>query len=138
MSWTKIDNPKPASPNALGKDNVKIVARAGMKGHRYIIVKIGPEIARKSSFTKADHRCHILVGSDEERGNLAITVDDSDGKFTARRKKDGRYEISITAPAADGRFSLIFPPFERPAKAVSRGNGNPAFITFAATDEFFQ
>lgn len=77
-----------------------------------------------------------MVGSGSEAGQLAVALDDALGKFTAKRRKDGRYEITVTSAAAvAGGFNLTFPPFERKARIVPMGTG-PSVITFAAGDEF--
>lgn len=134
MTWTKLDNPKPGA-SSLAKDAVKVVARAAMKNSRFIIMKIGETAAQRGSFRAEKHKCHVMIGSGEDAGKLAIVLDDSAGKFEAKRKKDGRYELTIRASAAEGKFNLTFPPFERTAVAFGVGNG-PAAITFPAGDGF--
>lgn len=66
---------------------------------------------------------------------MGIVLDDALGKFVAKRRKDGRYEISVGPAAAEGRFSLTFPPFERAAAIVGDGRG-PNNIVFAVSREF--
>lgn len=78
-----------------------------------------------------------MLGSGDNTGQLALTLDDGAGAFAAKRRKDGRYEITITSAAAQGRFSTTFPPFERPAQLVPN-NGGPPFVTFAVPREFLE
>lgn len=76
-----------------------------------------------------------MVGNGEEHGQLAVALDDALGSFKAKRKQDGRYEISVTAVAAEGKFNTTFPPFERMASLVGDGK-SPPFITFSVLREF--
>ena len=133
MTWVKLDNPKPCT--GLGREAVRVVARGGPRGSRTIFVKVGPDVARRGSFTRPDHKCHVLLGGGEDAGQLAIALDDSLGKFKAKRRADGRYEIAVSGTAAAGRFALIFAAFERPATFVPNGNG-PPFIRFEVPREF--
>lgn len=136
MGWERLDNPKP-NASSIGRNVVRVAARSAMKGSRFITVKIGAHAAALGSFSRPEHKCHIMMGKGEEKGQLAIALDDSGGQFTAKRKKCGRYEITVTARAADGRFNMEFPPFEREAKMVPMGSG-PSIITVTAGADFLK
>lgn len=133
MGWAKLINPKPPAPGSVKPTQVRVVAMKSGKSDRYhhIRVKVGADVARRGSFTKTEHRCHLLAGSGEDAGQLAIALDDLGGAFVAKRRVDGRYEIAVNARAAAGLFSLQFTQFDREGGVVPM-NGSPAFITFDA------
>jgi hypothetical protein len=137
MAFTKLDNPKPGAPGAVGASQVRISAHAAAHESRYIKVQVGAEVARKGSFTHPEHKCDILVGDGPDAGAVAIALNDSGGAFKAKRQKNGSYKLTIGATAARGKFSLTFPPFTRDAKAMASSSG-PAFITFDAAPDFLE
>ncbi len=131
MSWSRLNNPKPPAAGALKPTMIRVVSSQAARQSRYLRIKIGADLARRGSFTRGEHKCHLLAGSGDEAGQLAVVVDDSGGAFVARRKADGRYEIAVTARAAAGLFSVQFNQFDREGGVVPM-NGSPAFITFDA------
>lgn len=131
MGWSRLSNPKPLPSGALKPGHVRVVSSTAAKMSRYIRVKIGGDLARKASFSFDSHRCHLLTGGGDEAGQIAVVVDDKDGSFVAKRKTDGRYEITLNSRAAAGIFALEFKQFDREGGIVPM-NGSPAFITFDA------
>lgn len=129
MGWEKLSNPKPTA-SSIPATHVKVLARSAIKGdRRYIQIKLGHELCRKAGLHKDSHQCHLMLGTGDERAKLAIALDDAGGAFTAKKRANGRYDITISGAAADGRFQLQFPPFERDAAIVPM-NGSPPIITF--------
>jgi hypothetical protein len=103
MGWQRLDNPKPLSDRAAPVDGVRFSARlAGGRGGkqriRWIRIQIGKDAARKGSFTRTEHKVHILVGEVEEKGNLAIVCDDASGKFAAKKQVGGRLMAARPTP----------------------------------------
>lgn len=137
MGFAKLENPTP-SASKLGPLEVAVVARGGMKGSRYIVVKIGSEAARKAGFARDKHKCHLMVGDGDDRGKVAISIDDTQGKFAVKRTKAGFYQMTVTSRAATGIFSLEFPPFSRDASVISAGQTGPLVIIFEATADFLK
>lgn len=139
MAWVKLDNPKPnTGAAAVPPMVVRVRAREAPKRlSRYIVVSIGYGLADKARFIGKEHRCHIMAGSGADDGKVAITMDDQTGKFTARRRADGRYEVTITAHAAAGKFSTAFPPFER-AASVQNIPGMPPVVVFDGSADFLR
>lgn len=135
MSWKRVNNPKPPSARSVKPTQVRVCSMAAAKLSRYIRIKIGSELARRGSFTQAEHKCHLLRGEGDEAGQIAVSVDDRDGSFVAKRRSDGRYEIAVGQVACNGTFVLDFPQFDREGGVVPMANA-PAFITFDASPLF--
>lgn len=54
-----------------------------------------------------------MFGNGKEHGQLAMTVDNENGMFPAKRNKAGQYLLSISKKTADGVLELGFPTFYR-------------------------
>lgn len=134
MGWDRLANPK-VGASTVGPDEVRVTAREAAKGARYILIKIGTNAARKASFVQPDQRCHVMVGTSAEKGQLALSVDAINGEFIAKRQKDGSYKLTIKAHPAAGRFNLTFPAFTRPVTVIPMPNA-PHVITFHAGPDF--
>lgn len=137
MAWAKLENPKPNyNAGAVPPMSVKVKAREAPKSKtRYIQIAIGYALCEKAHMRQKEHRVFILLGSGAEEGKLAVTLDDSHGKFVAKRRTDGRYEITVSGLAAVGKFNTTFPPFERPG-SVQQVPGTAPVIVFEATSDF--
>jgi hypothetical protein len=138
MAWTKLDNPKPSN-SSINPLVVKVVGRAmkvkGGAERRFAVIKMGSSLCDRARFISKEHRCHVMAGSAADAGKVAIAMDDQQGKFVAKRKADGRYEICLGEGAAAGKFSLTFPPFERPG-SVQTIPGTSPIIIFEVTPDF--
>ena len=142
MGWTRLENPSKPSVTDAPDDGVRFsVRKAGGRngGERvpWVRVQIGAKAARRGSFHNTTHRCHFLIGSDEERGSVAIKLDDSTGLFEAKKQTDGSYSVAIPARAMSGKLAEQFEPFVVPACPVIGNGTGPASITAKAPDEFF-
>ena len=137
MAWAKIDNPKPNySVASVPPMSVKVKAReAPKRGNRYIQIAVGYALCDKARLLQKEHRVHILVGSGADAGKVAITLDDATGKFKAKRRADGRYEVVVSNLAAAGKFSTTFPPFMQPG-SVQMIPGGPPVVVFDAPADF--
>jgi hypothetical protein len=104
---------------------------------RYSIIKVGSKLATVARFVGNDHRCNVLLGSKEDAGKLAISLDDTTGKFVAKKRaNDGRYEIVVReASAKQHGLAVEFAEFEAKG-AVLTPPGLPPVITFTVTPEF--
>ena len=101
---------------------VRVVSRSKGEGRgREIHLQVGAETARRCQFAGAKHNCCILVGSGDDRGRVAIQINDKGGDFTASRKSIGSYEIVLREQAAKLLFRLQFDPIEREASLVPGG-----------------
>lgn len=134
MGWDRLANPK-VNASTVGPDEVRVSAREAAKAARFLVVRIGTNAARKGSFTQVEQRCQIMVGTGDERGQVALASDAANGEFVAKRQKDFSYKLTIKAHAAAGRFNLIFPAFTRPTTIIPM-NGGPHVITFEAGPDF--
>lgn len=137
MAWAKLDNPKPSN-NSLRPTLVRVKARRGTgpaSKSRYGVIRIGSSLADRARFLKDSHHCHVMLGSAADAGKLAVSLDDTTGKFKAKRMADGSYQVTIKETSAAGKFSLTFPPFER-AGSVQTPPGCPPIIVFEVTPDF--
>lgn len=134
MGFSKLANPKPGKV-ALGPHSVSVAVRKAMKGARFLIVKIGPEVARKAGFQREQHRCHVLAGNGDDHLRCGITIDDGEGAFVVKRDRTGAFKLTISQRAAEGRFSLDQAAFMAAAEAVPVGTG-PTCIIFTVPAGF--
>jgi hypothetical protein len=137
MAWAKLENPKPPSNSAVPPMVVKVTARELKTKNgvaRYIKIKIGYQLAEKARLIQKEHGVHVLQGTAADAGKLAVSMDDATGKFKAKRRRDGSYEIAIGAAAAR-KFALTFPPFSATG-AILQLPALPPTITFDVTPEF--
>lgn len=140
MAWAKLENPKP-SASSLAPGVVKVRARElkvrGGGTTRYVSIAVGSKLADQARFIAKEHRCHILLGSGADAGKAALQMDDQAGKFIAKRKAAGHYELTIKAGAAQtASISLEFPPFERGASVQRIDPAQAPVIMFDIAPDF--
>lgn len=140
MAFENIEciNPS-AHVKAIPEDGVRVAARALKKKGgdgvtRYIRVTIGAALARQLSLTGDEHGLMVLFGRDNDAGKIKLSVDNTAGKFRAKRAKGGSYAFTINAATAEGLFALEFETFDRPhLEAVKPEAGGPRHTVFMAS-----
>ncbi len=134
MAWESIENVKPASTKAnVPAHGVTVATRRAMNDVRFIVIKIGADLARAAKIAQPEQVVRLMFGTGADAGKIACAVD-MGGGFRARRQKNGCYQLTINRAAADGLFSLDFPTFtvDR-CEAVRPENGQPPMFTFKAS-----
>lgn len=120
-------------------DGVRVRAmRVGGRGHSvtpYIQVKIGARLAGKIGLTGPHQPVRLLFGTGADAGRIKLALDCANGKFLARRDKNGNYALSINAATADGLFALEFTVFVVIDAEVGTERSGSAFCVFQASDE---
>lgn len=147
MAWTTIDNTRPTSYKPKESPSGIRVSAVGAGNKRYIRVALGSQVAMKMSMRNEAHKVNIQLGDGSDRGKIAVSLDDTNGQFVAKKrmKKDGTavFNITLGARAIRELFSLQFTAFSdnnpeviRPTPGENMNYG-PRVI-FVATDEFFE
>lgn len=97
----------------------KIAARKmnATKGGRlpseYISLTLGNKLAAGLHLSLERHNVALLFGNGDETGQIAMTVDNQNGMFGAKRNKSGQYTITISKETAEGLLKLTFATFYR-------------------------
>lgn len=116
--------------------NVKRISTA--EPARYIAIRIGAELAKKSAILSDPAFLHIMSGYGTDAGKIKVQVDRGNGHFRASRQKSGGYIVTINAASAEGKFALEFPPMVvREAEVVRPDNGQPVFFHCKLEKAFF-
>ena len=112
MGFERLDNPVP--PKSKGRDTnlgarlqLRSLTRMGRKSE-WIKLTIGQLAAAKLSMTLPRHRVHLLFGTGDDLGKLAVSVDNSEGAFAATRAKKGHYSVTIPLPAMQAKVKMPF------------------------------
>ena len=147
MAFSDIECVNPVKPGAgaVPPAGVRIIGRSlgqrksvgGGKTH-YIQLQIGASLARGLCLTAERHQLRLLFGIGEDAGQIMLAVDNTAGKFLAKRDKKGNYVSTINAATADGLFALQFPAFTVAQVEVQRAPGCPAAAVFAASPEMLK
>lgn len=148
MPFEDIECVKPVAASALAvpDDGVRVAARVmgNRRGekvnlHRYIRIGIGAKLAKAISLVQPECRVRLLFGTGSDAGFVQVSVDNTAGKFLAKRGKKGDYVLTVNAATADGLFSLDFPAFTRPGlEAIRPENGKPPHFVFKASAEMLK
>lgn len=141
MAFEDIDviNPKKSAPSKVPADGVlvqarKLGSRSG-KEIQYIRIAIGAKLAKAISLVIEECRVRLAFGTGSDAGLIQVSVDNTTGKFVAKRTAKGDYALTINAATADGLFALSFDTFTRsPVEAIRPENGKPPHFVFKASD----
>lgn len=141
MAFENIDCIKPTvAANPIPTDGVRVSSRKlrlkkQNRDARFIKIVIGASLARSLSLHQEDHNVRLLFGTGNDAGKIQISVDNTTGKFYAKRAKNGNYSLTINEATADGLFALEFEPFDRRnLEAIRPVNGQPRHVVFAASE----
>lgn len=142
MAFEDIDvvNPKKTTPSKVPSDGVlvqsrRLSSRSGKEVH-YIRIAIGAKLAKAISLVIEECRVRLAFGTGPDAGLIQVSVDNSTGKFIAKRTAKGDYALTINEATADGRFALEFEAFTRsPVEAIRPENGKPPHFVFKASRE---
>ena len=142
MAFENIDCINPSKPSAAATPRCGLLVtprRLGLRDGgqtRYLRFAIGADLAKKISLTQAEHKLRVLFGTGSDAGKVQVSVDNSTGKFTAKRDKRGSYAFTMNAATAEGLFALEFPPLRIDrCEAVRPVNGQPPHFVFTASAE---
>lgn len=124
-------------------DGVVVSARkmGGRQGRevRYIRMAIGAKLANAISLVQPECKVRLLFGTGSDAGFVQVSVDNTAGKFLAKRSKKGDYALTVNAATAEGLFSLDFPAFTRTGiEALRPENGKPPHFVFKASAEMLK
>lgn len=88
-------------------------------------------LARGISLVQPVAKLRLLFGTGLDAGKVCVSVDQTDGKFVAKRVASGGYFLTINAATAEGLFALEFPAFrEEKLEAMRPQNGQPPHFVF--------
>lgn len=112
MGFEKLVNEKPAKANALDiADGARLQFRRLRRGERetrFLMLTIGRQASRKLALQSENTKVHLLFGTGEDKGQLAITVDNTDGAFMAKRNKQYEYIVPIPMASVTGKVNVPF------------------------------
>lgn len=145
MAFEEIECVKPAGAAVIAcpADGVRLTAPKITRktGHivQFIRLTIGAKLARGIALTQDSHGLRLMFGTGADAGMVIVSVDNSAGKFRAKRAKSGGYALTINAGTAEGLFALQFPPFNvSPVEAIRPENGKPPHFSFRASAEMLK
>lgn len=141
MAFEDIDviKPKAATASKVPPDGVLVQARhLGRKNGgtvQFIRLVIGSKLAKAISLVMPECRLRLAFSTGSDAGLIQVSVDNTTGKFLAKRSNKGDYALTINAATADGLFALSFDTFTRsPVEALRPENGKPPHFVFKASD----
>lgn len=138
MPFEDIECVRPIAVSApsVPADGVAITSRrlkTKARDARYIRVAIGAKLAKAISLVQPECRVRLLFGTGSDAGFIQVSVDNTAGKFLAKRTKKGDYALTVNAATAEGLFALDFPAFTRTGiEALRPENGKPPHFVFRA------
>lgn len=144
MPFENIECVRPTSASApsVPADGVAVSSRrlkTKTRESRYIRVVIGAKLAKAISLVQPECRLRLLFGTGSDAGFVQVSVDNTAGKFLAKRSKKGDYALTVNAATAEGLFSLDFPAFTRTGiEALRPENGKPPHFVFKASAEMLK
>lgn len=137
MAFSEIECVKPVTGlDAVSDNGLRVAARrfTAKRGLvRWIEIKLGAGLARQLALTQPQHKVRLLFGTGEDAGKILLAVDAEKGRFLAKRDKQGRYTIAISAASAEGLFALEFPVFSVVDAEAMRAPGCRVSVTFAVS-----
>lgn len=137
MAWDLIE--RNVSKTSVPKEGAVVSSRGAMKGSRYISVLLGAETAHAGLLRAEQHRVLVMLGRDEHNGQIAIQLDASQGKFDAKRQKNGAYRITINNTPATSRLEFDMPMVTvEDVKLVPMRNGGPPMLVVNCPEAFAQ
>lgn len=141
MGWEAIENVKPVySKSSVPADGVLVKTRRAMNDIRFIEVKVGGVLAKRARFHADEHKIRLLFGTGPDAGKIAVSLDQQNGTFLARKgRRNDVYTLTINRAAAEGLFSLEFEPFTvSNVEALRPENGQPPMFTFKASAQMLE
>lgn len=133
MAWEEIES---ESFLAVPKDGVRVLARnvgvENQRGKKVIRIFLGKDLGRKLADFPT---CDVLVGTDEDRGMLAVRFRKEGGQFKPSRNRQST-SIVIGVKSLTGLFSTDFEAFDRPGLEL-KTDGKTAMFAFGCPDEFW-
>src|SRR5690606_8689162 len=141
MGFEVVENVSPPMPSSgVPDDGVRVSCRSltrkdtGRKAE-WIWVKIGPALAKSISLVLPEVGIEVSFGTGTDSGKIAISVNQKNGGFIAKKQGNGGYSFTINSDSADGLFSTDFPAFSCPDVNVINTRGLPPMAIFKASDE---
>lgn len=141
MGFEILENVNPPKPSAgVPNNGVRVSCRSLIrkdsgKKAEWIWVKIGPELARSLSLVLPKVGLSVSFGNDADSGKIAITVDQKNGGFLAKKQANASYSFTINSGSADGLFSTDFPTFACEDVEIVNTRGLPPVAIFHASEE---
>lgn len=140
MSWTPIEKVSEGRrKRSVPAEGVAVMVQRtlawGGQEVRYIKISIGTQLAARLGLKDAEYPVRLMIGSAADAGMIGVFIDEN-GPFAARRQKDDRYVLTLSARDAEGRFALDFPRFEIAvcgSRTASPVDELPAMFKFAAS-----
>ncbi len=138
MAFEEVEFVGAAKAPAVPEDGVTVASRKfkSRKGEvtRYIKIQIGAYLAKQLALRGDETQLRVLFGSEKDAGLIRISVDVTDGRFAAKRDRQGRYSLTINERTADGLFSMDFPTFTVAGLEPVFRQGVPPCFDFKASD----
>lgn len=140
MPFENIDliGPKKSTPSKVPEQGVlvstrRLKTRLG-KEVSYIRIAIGAKLAKGISLVQPAVNVRLLFGTGSDAGFVQVSVDNTTGKFAAKRTRKGDYVLTINEATANGLFALAFEAFTvAPIEAIRPVNGQPPHFVFKAS-----
>jgi hypothetical protein len=124
MGFERLTNYKPEKPGTVDISNGsrlqwRSFTRKG-KTTSFAVLVIGKDVAPRLALQLPNHKMHLMFGRDEDKGRLAITVDNADGEFLAKRTKRKEYYITIPVKSVEGRLKPGFATLANPVIEICK------------------